>query len=95
MNQKKLERIVKFLRENSVSHLKTAEFEISLSEPGKPFVASQATQSIPTLTGAAIPPVETAIPHHVNEVANLLKLSDEALVDKLFPVATTTTEGNA
>ena len=33
----------------------------------------------------AIPPVETEIPHHENEVLNLLKLSDEQLVDKMFP----------
>lgn len=34
---------------------------------------------------AAIPPVEMEIPHHVNEVLGLLKLSDEQLVDKMFP----------
>ncbi len=33
----------------------------------------------------AIPPVESKIPHHVNEVADLLKLNDNDLVDKLFP----------
>lgn len=33
----------------------------------------------------AAPPVESNIPHHVNEVANLLKLNDNDLVDKLFP----------
>lgn len=35
--------------------------------------------------GQAAPPVETSIPHHVNEVAALLKLSDEDLVDRMFP----------
>ncbi len=34
---------------------------------------------------AAAPPVENKIPHHVNEVARLLKLNDEELVDALFP----------
>ena len=34
---------------------------------------------------AAAPPVEMEIPHHINEVSKLLKLSDEDLVDKLFP----------
>lgn len=33
----------------------------------------------------AVPPVESNIPHHVNEVASLLKLSDNELVEKLFP----------
>lgn len=30
-------------------------------------------------------PVESTIPHHVNEVAEMLKLSDEDLVDRMFP----------
>lgn len=34
---------------------------------------------------AAIPPVAIDIPHHLNEVRGLLKLSDEALVDRMFP----------
>lgn len=46
--------------------------------------ASSDVQAGPA-TGAAVPPVEIEIPHHVNEVANLLKLGDEDLVDKLFP----------
>lgn len=36
-------------------------------------------------TGAAIPPREVEIPHHVNEVQQLLRLSDTDLVNKLFP----------
>lgn len=36
-------------------------------------------------TAASAPPVEMPIPHHVNEVQNLLKLSDNDLVEKLFP----------
>lgn len=38
-------------------------------------------------TAAAAPPVEIAIPHHENEVTKLLRLSDEDLVDRLFPEA--------
>ena len=33
----------------------------------------------------AIPPVEMPIPHNANEVLGLLKLSDEQLVEKMFP----------
>lgn len=36
-------------------------------------------------TGAAIPPVEVNIPHHPNEVASLLKLSDYELAERMFP----------
>ncbi len=88
MNQKKLERIIKFLRDNNVSHIKTLKYEITLSVLAAPFVAAAgevAKEEDAPPTGAAIPPTENAIPHHVNEVANLLKLSDEDLVDKLFP----------
>jgi|SRR5665213_2733239 len=38
----------------------------------------------PTPSQAA-PPVEVDIPHHANEVLNLLRLNDEDLVDKMFP----------
>lgn len=33
----------------------------------------------------AVPPVESEIPHHFNEVRSMLKMGDEELVDKLFP----------
>lgn len=34
---------------------------------------------------AAIPPVEMEIPHHQSEVVNLLRLTPEELVDRMFP----------
>ena len=41
----------------------------------------------------AIPPVDIEIQHHVNEVKSLLKLSDEDLVDKMFPDLSQQAEG--
>jgi hypothetical protein len=32
-----------------------------------------------------VPPTEISIPHHENKVASLLKMSDEELIDKMFP----------
>lgn len=87
MNERKLARIIRLLRENGVAHLKTLEFEIRLSDGHGPkaFVPPAQERAKAPPHEAAAPPVENAIPHHVNEVANLLKLSDEDLVDKIFP----------
>lgn len=34
---------------------------------------------------AAIPPVQLEIPHHPNEVVSILRMSDEAMVDAMWP----------
>lgn len=34
----------------------------------------------------AIPPVDMPIPHNTNEVISVLRMSDEELVEKLFPL---------
>lgn len=85
MNQNKLARIIKLLRENGVSHLKTLELEIHLSDGQRPFIAPEPDKVAPA-TEASAPPVANEIPHHENEVRNLLKLSDADLVDKIFPM---------
>lgn len=41
----------------------------------------------------AVPPVQLEIPHHLNEVTSILKMSDEELVDQLFPDYTQHAEG--
>lgn len=92
MNQKKLAGIIKLLRENHVSHLKTHEFDITFDiTPGSKsvYVAPDPEMDAePPVAGGPKPalPVENNIPHHVNEVAKLLKMSDEDLVDQIFPV---------
>ena len=48
-----------------------------------PVAAMQSKPAPPS--AAAIPPVESEIPHHVNEVRSLLRLSDNDLAEKLFP----------
>jgi hypothetical protein len=89
------------MRKHGVSYYKSTEVEIkcdlgvpSVSAPvvGTPPVSVlDAKNTIGVIdpkgpaTAASAPPVEMEIPHHVNEVAALLKLSDNDLVDRLFP----------
>lgn len=80
------------LRAHGVSHFKSTEVEIkidSLSPASKPHVApSPSIQAAPVSSGSNagdVLPKQAEIPHHINEVAKLLKLSDEDLVERLFP----------
>lgn len=94
MTLKQTESLLKMLRNNHVSHFKTLEIEVRIGPPLSTSALSivtppeeitpKAAASVPQ-TAAAAPPVKMEIPHHINEVAQLLKLSDEDLVEKLFP----------
>jgi hypothetical protein len=102
MSPKKIERLIRVLREQGVEYIKTPELEIRLSDrvsqpvvvradAPAPLVApaqAQRVHAAPEAPAAAVPPVENEIPHHENQVAKLLKLSDEDLVDALFPITT-------
>lgn len=91
MTVEHVERLIAVLRSNGVSHYKALDLEIKFdgtTQPSKlvalPPVLPMAAVLEP-VSGAAAPPTEMKIPHHLNEVASLLKLSDEQLVDKMFP----------
>lgn len=83
------------MRKHGVSYFKSTEVEIKVDlgipSISAPIVGSISPTNVPRETqqgpptAAAAPPVEMEIPHHVNEVQALLKLNDEALVDRLFP----------
>lgn len=77
------------MRRHGVSYLKSIEIEISMGELNDKKTLAPIPEVVQEQKGpqtaASAPPVEVEIPHHVNEVSNLLKLSDEELVDKLFP----------
>jgi hypothetical protein len=45
----------------------------------------QINQETYATNASEVLPTQLEIPHHENKVANLLKLSDNELVDKLFP----------
>lgn len=91
MTIKEVEKLIHLLRSNGVSHFKSLECEISFVPRGTvvetlPVVVPQPKVSKTKAPPAqAAPPVQLEIPHHVNEVAKLMKLSDNDLVDALFP----------
>lgn len=88
MNTTKVERLFVLMKQYGVSHFKTLELEIRMGGGAATLsVVSTGPEksNLSPPTAAAAPPVDLKIPHHINEVANLLKLDDEALVDKLFP----------
>jgi len=92
MNPEKLEKIFTLMQSFGVEYFKHEDLEIKMSISVQP---KEQKQNPKTKAGhkskskqiepQAIPPVEMNIPHKPNEVMGLLKLSDEELVDKLFP----------
>lgn len=85
------------MKRYGVEHLKTLELEIKMS--GGP-AASEVVDSVemvketPTVVPPqSIPPMQSTIPHHENEVANLLKLSNEELIDRMFPESPSPKDG--
>lgn len=95
MKIEKIEQMFALMKQYGVAHFKEDGVEIKFSDAVAPAPtvetqkapAAVTTPKKPTIKVPlqAVPPVESQVPHHINEVANLLKLSDEELVDKLFP----------
>lgn len=94
MTLKRIEQLLNLLKSHGVDHFKSVEVEISfgaLAQSAQLTSQVSPAQKIPMAaaaappTAAAAPPVDMPIPHHVNEVQKLLKLSDNDLVDALFP----------
>lgn len=96
MNPIKVEKLFSLMKQYGIEHFKHEDLEISMRKDnaltgagleagGSTTVSCPIVNPVSSPAPQAIPPVEVKIPHHVNEVANLLKLDDYALVDKLFP----------
>lgn len=89
MNQLKIEKLFVLMKTYNVSHFSDGKISITIGQsqdlplPVNPLVAKEKPNA--KMQAQSAPPVELSIPHHENEVAKLLKLSDEDLVDKLFP----------
>lgn len=99
MDPKKYEKIFNLMQQFGVEYFKNDELEIKMRESSKPVAMPTAIKQKPgpkrkLPDPQAIPPVDMKIEHHVNEVANLLRLSDNDLVDKLFPDYSQTQEGS-
>lgn len=82
-----LESVLSLMKQYGVTHLKGFDSEITMvSSPAVSTVqvlkADEKPNAVPL---QAVLPVDMKIVHHVNEVANLLKLDDYSLVDRLFP----------
>lgn len=95
MTTPEIAELIRLLKANGVTRFKSEELEIRLSEETQrvPLATPKPnTRKVQKLVAKekdiplqAIPPVDEDIVHHVNEVAGLLKLSDEQLVDRMFP----------
>ncbi len=93
MTAKQMAELIGVLRASGVEHFKSADMEIRFAPAQANHVTDKPSYPSPNAavastspgTAAAAPPVEMKIPHHVNEVAKLLKLSDNDLVDRMFP----------
>lgn len=93
MNLNRINKLLILLQSHGVYHFKSLEIEVDFRDPPDGIASytlkiddqnSKNKKSDPPIA-AAVLPVEVEIPHHVNEVMGLLKLSDEQLVDKMFP----------
>lgn len=79
-----VERLLHVLKAHGVSHFKSNDLELRMDAGVS--VTPSTPPPEPKVLGDVLPSQEEGIPHHVNEVAGLLKLSDADLVDKLFPI---------
>lgn len=91
MTIKNTDRFLKMLRAHGVSQFKSLEIEVSFANVSVPASVDSYVRTIDKSvkkkapSSQAAPPAKSKIPHHVNEVAALLKLSDADLVDRMFP----------
>lgn len=100
MTIKEIENLIQILRTNGVKYFKSDEVEIKLEAvvpATTQVVASVSPESRPETkansrkqkqenrTLGDVPIKEMQIPHQINEMVSVLKMSPEDLVDKLFP----------
>lgn len=104
MTAKQTENLVRALARLGVTYVKTSEIEVHLSAnsdahsdpiveqvetslPRSPLQTPQATVASPPQPKEG-EKSDKEIPHTIEELASLLKLSDKDLLDRLFPDAT-------
>jgi hypothetical protein len=101
LTPRETESLLKLMAKLGVTHLKTPLIEASLS-PSKPPtqpIDIIGLDSTPTAEQAVSPPEASEapqgnIPHTSEELASLMKLSDQELLDRLIPEASPTPEEN-
>jgi hypothetical protein len=73
LDSKELKKIAKTMRELGITHLKTADIELNLTDVA-PRKASKKEED------------KGEIPHVIEELTSLLKLGDADLIERLFPL---------
>lgn len=117
MTATQIERLIKVLRTNGVTHFKSDDLEINFAStefkspekiPAKTKPKSSEPEDVITLVpqkqASATPPPAPAqkkskaansgdvaiknmnIPHHVNNMVSVLQMSDEDLIEQIFPI---------
>lgn len=76
-----IEQIIQLCKANGITRFKSKGLDLRFGDK----ISVSAVNVSEGPPSQAIPPIETEIPHHVNEVMGLLKLSDEELVEKMWP----------
>lgn len=76
MTPKEIKALVKTLRSLGVTHYKSGDIEFTLSEAAP---AKQVKEKPLT------PEEEKEIKHKIEEMASIMRLGDEELVDRMFP----------
>jgi hypothetical protein len=89
--------LIELLKSNGVTRFKSDDIEFRFRENEKiespkhkislprKKRAKEEPETIQNIPNQAIPAVSEDIPHYANEVLGMLRMSDEELVDRLFP----------
>jgi hypothetical protein len=95
MTPKQIRELAETMRDCGISHLKFKDLEMSCQAGARPSIAPEVEKVsfVPSpVASIQDPPVEAGppleeeeVPHNVQQLASLLKLSDIELVDQLFP----------
>lgn len=85
MTGEELFTLIEKLRAAGITHFKQGDLELSFSD--KPTLLPPAAKN-PEPVSLEIPPSEPEVapPHIVQEMRSLLRLSDEDLIDRIFPI---------
>lgn len=85
MTSKQLRSLAKTMRELGITHLKTADIELSFTSPAAEASLPKQKASIPVEQPLS-PEEDAEIRHKIEEVRSVMQLGDEDLVERLFPV---------
>ena len=80
-----IEQLIRLLKTSGVKSFKSKDIKLEFEPMNALAARAPDSTNKPAPPLQAIPPVTEEIIHHANEVASLLRLNDEDLVDKLFP----------